>query len=113
MRLKLRKVYGLGTCILCQKKNRVLALHLGGYCKRCKCALFSKTPGFRSAVLRRDGLKCVICGVRTRLKIHHILHIEFFPQLKKNINNGIVLCKLHEAEAHGRFTSKNMMLLRH
>ena len=46
---------------------------------------------FRSSVLKRDGGKCVICGIRKHLEVDHI--IEFWRGGANHPANGITLCQ--------------------
>ena len=62
---------------------------------------------WRSAVFKRDGFICQICGKRGgELHAHHILSFASFPECRLAINNGRTLCKfchkfVHSREARG------------
>ena len=56
---------------------------------------------FRYKVRLRDNRQCQICGKLTN-RIHHILFQAYYPELRYNENNGVVLCNTHENESHGR-----------
>lgn len=48
-------------------------------------------------VRERDNWKCKINNIECsgRLETHHILPWSKFPELRYNINNGILLCRFH------------------
>lgn len=49
---------------------------------------------WRSAVLKRDNYKCVICGNDKRPHCHHIIPKQF-KEIEWDANNGIALCFYH------------------
>jgi hypothetical protein len=53
---------------------------------------------WRTAVYRRDGYRCVVCGGRDRINADHILRWRDFPQLRYEIENGQTLCYKHHLE---------------
>jgi 5-methylcytosine-specific restriction endonuclease McrA len=58
-------------------------------------AKLRKSPAYRewrSAVLTRDGRKCVLCGATGRLDADHIKPFAQFPDLRFEISNGRALC---------------------
>ena len=59
---------------------------------------------FRKAVYKRDGHKCQWqdCPATKKLQIHHIKRWSDEPWLRYDVNNGIVLCKLHHSNIKGQ-----------
>lgn len=52
---------------------------------------------WREGVLYRDKYKCMKCGNKKRLKVHHIKRWADIPVLRFAITNGITLCyKCHQ-----------------
>lgn len=47
---------------------------------------------WRNAVLKRDGYKCIWCGVTERLEVDHIMPWSIFPRLRFEVSNGRTLC---------------------
>lgn len=55
--------------------------------------------GWREAVLRRDGRRCVRCGGLSKLHAHHIIPWALAPELRLVVGNGETLCSgCHSAE---------------
>lgn len=53
---------------------------------------------FRLKVKRRDKFKCILCGSKNRLEVHHIKKWADYPQLRYIVSNGVTLCKVcHES----------------
>lgn len=46
----------------------------------------------RLAAKRRDGWKCVECGARGRLEVHHIKRVKDFPELAYSLEHVKTLC---------------------
>jgi hypothetical protein len=69
---------------------------------------------WKLAVIKRDGFKCVSCGVeqghvceccgsRILLHAHHIKSFSEFPDLRYDVSNGIALCGIcHWKEHNGK-----------
>lgn len=57
---------------------------------------------WRAKIRERDKRRCKICGTKNKIMIHHIIHKYYYPKLQFVINNGIVLCKPCEDQAHSR-----------
>jgi 5-methylcytosine-specific restriction endonuclease McrA len=55
----------------------------------------------RLAAKRRDGWKCVDCGARGRLEVHHIKRVKDFPDLAFELDNTKSLC----VPCHSRITA--------
>lgn len=49
---------------------------------------------------RRDGFKCVDCGKRGRLEVHHVKPVRTHPQLAFELSNVKTLC----VACHARVT---------
>ena len=47
-----------------------------------------------------QGGYCKICGIKEKSRAHHIFFKSKHPKLAFNINNGIILCIVHEKEVH-------------
>jgi 5-methylcytosine-specific restriction endonuclease McrA len=52
----------------------------------------------RLAAKRRDGFKCVKCGVPAPLEVHHIKRVKDAPELAYELSNLMTLCKAHHSE---------------
>lgn len=50
---------------------------------------------------RRDGFKCVKCGARGRLEVHHVKRVKDFPALAFELGNLETLC----GRCHARITA--------
>lgn len=49
---------------------------------------------WRNTVLKRDGYKCVACGINDhKLEVDHIKSYSLYPDLRYKIDNGRTLCK--------------------
>lgn len=55
---------------------------------------------FRKQVLERDGYKCVICGKKHGLDVHHIKTYAKHPELRTITENGVTLCKECHRKEH-------------
>lgn len=56
---------------------------------------------WRTAVFKRDGFKCQICGqVGGELNAHHIKHFKDYPAERFKVDNGITLCGKCHRELH-------------
>lgn len=47
---------------------------------------------------RRDDFKCVKCGARGQLEVHHINRVKDAPDLAFELSNLMTLCKKHHSE---------------
>jgi len=47
---------------------------------------------WRIIVIRRDKV-CQCCGTRKRRHVHHKFSASYFPELRFDPNNGVVLCE--------------------
>lgn len=58
----------------------------------------------RASVLRRDGYRCQICRRYGRLRqattVHHIKHLDEYPELALDPSNLISVCTACHAELH-------------
>lgn len=55
----------------------------------------------RLAAKRRDGWKCVECGARGRLEVHHVKRVKDYPDLAYDLENLKTLCGV----CHARVTA--------
>jgi 5-methylcytosine-specific restriction enzyme A len=56
---------------------------------------FYKSPRWkfaRTAAKQRDNWKCVECGARGRLEVHHIKRVKHHPELAYDLENLKTLC---------------------
>jgi hypothetical protein len=54
-------------------------------------------------VIRRDRYKCIKCGVdgeQATLQAHHVWPIEFYPDRRSDLENGITLCSRCHWDVH-------------
>lgn len=58
---------------------------------------------FMGTVLKRDNYKCVICGSKDNLHVHHLNSYNLDKDNRINPNNGITLC----SKCHKNFHSLN------
>ena len=61
---------------------------------------------WRAQVIRRDT-KCVVCGTLKNHQAHHINHSRYFPELRFNPENGVVLCEVCHRQFHNNFKSSS------
>jgi hypothetical protein len=54
---------------------------------------------FREMALKRDGYRCVICGHKEGLSVHHILERKLFVDGGYYANNAATLCEQHHLKA--------------
>lgn len=47
------------------------------------------------AVLKKDHFCCQCCGSSDNLEVHHIFNFATYPELRLDVDNGIVLCQKH------------------
>lgn len=66
---------------------------------------------WKTAVLTRDGFRCVECGIeqghicpdcrhRITLHAHHIKSFRSYPELRLELGNGVTLCRACHEKAH-------------
>ncbi len=46
----------------------------------------------RQQAKRRDGFRCVECGARGRLEVHHVKRVKTHPELSFDLSNLQSLC---------------------
>lgn len=70
-----------------------------------------KWERMRAAILKRDGYRCRICArygrIRQATTVHHIKHLDEYPELALDPSNLISVCtkchnKLHPEKGGGR-----------
>ena len=66
-----------------------------GSCRRCL-----NDKQWRESVLERDLYKCKQCYSTHILHVHHIKDWEKYPELRFDINNGIILCNSCHMKLH-------------
>lgn len=57
---------------------------------------------WRDVILLRDK-KCQCCGINKYLQVHHIFGYKKYPELRVNLDNGIVLCKWCHERYHSLY----------
>jgi len=63
---------------------------------------------WRKAILQRDNFTCQKCGqYGGKLIVHHINNFADFPELRLNIDNGIIFCEKCHNEFHKKYGRKN------
>jgi len=65
-----------------------------------------KYKKWRSFVLERDNYTCTDCNSTSNLHVHHIKYWSTHPELRYDVDNGVVLCKECHYKVH-RKDSKN------
>lgn len=76
---------------------------------------------FASAVFKRDGGKCVICGSTWRINAHHLNGWNWYPQGRYDPNNAVTLCSgrngchtmFHKMYGRGNNTRAQFDLFKH
>lgn len=72
---------------------------------------FEDYYNWRKIVLSINGYKCKKCGCNSskdnRLHTHHILNYSSHPELRTDVNNGIVLCKKCHYNFHKIYGQRN------
>lgn len=58
----------------------------------------SATANWRKSVLKLRGSQCYVCGTTENLEVHHIIPWAKAPELRYDVNNGLVLCKAHHRQ---------------
>ncbi|GEM_PF-5105015 len=54
---------------------------------------------WRETILKRDNYSCQCCGRSKSLEVHHLHPYSERPDLRLDVNNGVILCK----ECHKRY----------
>lgn len=58
----------------------------------------------RAAILRRDGYRCQMCKRYGRMRqattVHHIKHLDEYPELAMDPDNLVSVCAACHAELH-------------
>ena len=65
------------------------------YCRR-PCLGRGQGTGhqaWRTAVLERDGYRCVVCGSLDNPEADHIKPQALYPELRRVVSNGRILCR--------------------
>lgn len=57
---------------------------------------------WREAIVSRDDFRCVSCGVREHLHVHHIQPYATHPDRRTDTDNGVTLCITCHSREHGR-----------
>ena len=55
---------------------------------------------WRTAVMQRDGYRCVKCGSKEGIVAHHIKMWAHNPGLRLKASNGVTLCRDHHGDKH-------------
>ena len=118
----INNIFTIAKCLGCSEKD-VLILHTRGYIKPIPDSEFLseweivhwyenngigetakkrnnyKYRQWRQKVIDRDK-KCVVCGSKENLHVHHIKNFAQYPMLRFDENNGITMCKLCHRKLH-------------
>lgn len=66
----------------------------------------------RKRVRKRDGYKCVLCGSRKKLQVHHIFPYATYIAWRRDENNLCTVCSLcHKNKITGNEECYQMMLI--
>jgi len=93
-----RSIVGSSTlkvdfCQVCNKCMIVPHDKFSAVCFECKGIISTdEYKSWRSSVLKRDDKTCQECNSTKNLEAHHIKSWKNFPELRYNIDNGIILC---------------------
>jgi hypothetical protein len=70
---------------------------------------------WRRTCLDRDNHKCVVCGDKTYIQVHHLLRRSEWPELALNVDNGITLCHYCHSGLHSGTLdiTKKAIILQH
>jgi hypothetical protein len=66
----------------------------------------SKYEAWRSAVMKRDGRTCVLCGSTDYPNAHHITRWADDYSLRFDVKNGVVVCLACHSRYHGKHMDK-------
>lgn len=56
---------------------------------------------WRSAIIRRDQHRCVLCGEHRWIEVHHIVRWADNIHLRYDLRNGVCLCPICHKVHHG------------
>ena len=62
---------------------------------------------FIRGVLNRDNYKCVVCGSKEKLCVHHLDGWNWCTEKRRDINNGVTLCYKCHRNFHGIYGNGN------
>ena len=66
----------------------------GGVSRVYKTGYYSaEYKKWRKSVFERDNYTCQDCGNNGYVEVHHIKSFAHYPELRFDVNNGLVLCK--------------------
>ena len=82
--------------------RRINHIGINNYCNPKAPIPVEYGAKWRRAVRKRDKMRCQICGTKKEIVAHHIIFKINYPKLSRVENNGIILCKPCEDQAHGR-----------
>jgi len=63
---------------------------------------------WRSKIFQRDNYACQLCGIKSGcghkilIQAHHIKHWKDYPELRRELSNGVTLCKDCHNYAHSK-----------
>lgn len=91
------------TCSFCKKSNKK-------YYKSKNTHRREGVASWRLAVFKKDGFRCVVCGLNGYLNAHHLNGYHWFVEGRNDVNNGVTLCadkNMCHQKFHFKYGNKN------
>lgn len=62
---------------------------------------------FIRKVLQRDNYKCIVCGSKNKLNVHHLDGFNWCEEKRKEVSNGVTLCENCHKNFHKLYGTGN------